>query len=451
MCAVVGALVHDLLSSKDVAKMNDLLWYVLKQSTERGRDGRGVYVAQYGYVPSLEIDLLPVSNPPELFISTAPGVMLANLRGEPTTEYVKEKTGADQQPYTCGKWTVVHNGTIANDKELRTNRIKTTIDSAAIAERLDAINARGLTDFAAMVRRIKGSYAIIASDAEELDRLYIACNYRPIWYLITDKGVVFASAEHFFPEGVTPRMIEPYSAMEFISENGRIITRIETLRRPRSAKRALVVCSGGLDSTVAACAAQREGYMVTLLHFKYGSRAQERERRAIFDISINRDWNYQEIDLPIWKHGDSPLLDKNSPLAGGEVGAEFAHEWVPARNLVMLAVATAYAEANRYDVIALGNNMEEAGAYPDNEPEFINKFNKLLPFAVGDGTQVRVLMPVGNLMKHEIVKLGLELDAPMHLTWSCYRNGEKHCGTCGPCFMRRTAFEINDKKDPVFE
>jgi len=110
---------------------------------------------------------------------------------------------------------------------------------------------------------------------------------------------------------------------------------------------------------------------------------------------------------------------------------------------VMLALATAFAEARGINTIALGNNLEEAGAYPDNEPEFINRFNGMLPFAVGDGKRVRVIMPVGNLMKHEIVALGHTNGAPLHLTWSCYRAGSIHCGTCGPCYMRRTAFEIN--------
>jgi 7-cyano-7-deazaguanine synthase len=115
----------------------------------------------------------------------------------------------------------------------------------------------------------------------------------------------------------------------------------------------------------------------------------------------------------------------------------------------MLSVATAFAEAKGFDVIVLGNNMEEAGAYPDNEPEFIRRFNEVLPFAVGANKQVRVIMPVGDLMKHEIVKMGFENGAPMELTWSCYKNGNKHCGKCGPCFMRRTAFEINNINEVI--
>ncbi len=81
--------------------------------------------------------------------------------------------------------------------------------------------------------------------------------------------------------------------------------------------------------------------------------------------------------------------------------------------------------------------------------EFIRLLNKVMPYAVGPNKHVELLMPVGHLVKHEIVKLGLEIGAPLHLTWSCYDNGERHCGRCGPCYMRRWAFRINGIKDPV--
>jgi 7-cyano-7-deazaguanine synthase len=116
----------------------------------------------------------------------------------------------------------------------------------------------------------------------------------------------------------------------------------------------------------------------------------------------------------------------------------------------MLANAVAYAEANNHDVIALGNNLEESGAYPDNEEEFTHLLDGVLDYAVQEGRQVRLVAPVGHLMKHEIVRLGVDINAPLDLTWSCYKDGDKHCGECGPCFMRRTAFERNGLTDPVF-
>ena len=210
------------------------------------------------------------------------------------------------------------------------------------------------------------------------------------------------------------------------------------------------MCSGGLDSVVSAAYAQRElGLDIHLIHFMYGSRAEGPEVKAVQAVAQALGAEITLFPLPVYRKEDSPLLDPDSKVAGGEEGAEFAHEWVPARNLLLLSVATAFAEARGMETIVLGNNLEEAGAYPDNEPEFIAKFNDLLPFAVGDGRRMRVIMPVGNMMKHEIVVLGAEIDAPMHLTWSCYRAGELHCGKCGPCFMRRTAFDINGLEEVI--
>jgi len=99
--------------------------------------------------------------------------------------------------------------------------------------------------------------------------------------------------------------------------------------------------------------------------------------------------------------------------------------------------------------VVLGNNLEEAGAFSDNEMMFVRKLNELLPYATNLQKRVQVLMPVGHLMKHEIVRLGLRLGAPLDVTWSCYYGGEKHCGRCGPCYMRKKAFDIVGVKDPV--
>ena len=146
----------------------------------------------------------------------------------------------------------------------------------------------------------------------------------------------------------------------------------------------------------------------------------------------------------------STLLQKDtSKVHKGISGSEYAYEWVPARNLIMLSLAVGFCEANKYDIIMLGTNLEEGGAYPDNENQFIKDFDKCLYGAVQNGRQVRVETPVGNLMKHEIVAFGNKYNAPFQYTWSCYKNEEKPCGQCGPCFMRRTAFRRNGMEDPL--
>jgi 7-cyano-7-deazaguanine synthase len=244
-------------------------------------------------------------------------------------------------------------------------------------------------------------------------------------------------------------MVEPYSTWMF--RQGKPAIRLSPAPSPAEPRRALVVASGGLDSTVAACSMLEQGYEVELLHFLYGSRAERPETAAIKAIAERLKVPYRLFPMPIYRPEDSPLLRADSTIAGGEAGAEFAYEWVPARNLVMLSIATAVAEASGIENVVLGNNIEEAGAYPDNVQEFIARFNDLLPFAVADGKRVRIIEPVGNLTKREIVALGHRLDAPIELTWSCYRAGLEHCGTCGPCYMRRVAHQINGLVDPVMK
>jgi 7-cyano-7-deazaguanine synthase len=444
MCAIIGCI---LAAGSGFGQANQTLGTIFARSTERGRDGWGYRLIQGGierderhnsmYYPFSEDDF---------FVEPQRGTLIGNMRAEPTTEFVREKQRSDQQPYRLGRWAIVHNGTIANDAELRTNELPTRIDSAAIVELLALLDPDGVEttpseQFAFAIGKLKGSYAILATHDDEPGVIYAACNYRPIWWANEGLELYFTSSRDYFPDHMHPIMLPPYSIWRFDAEGGVQLNHAEA--PPMSGQRALVVCSGGLDSTVAATKMVRDGYDVTLLHFRYGSRAEAPEDRAIWDVAEALGVGVWTRDMYIWEDTDSPLLQADSAIAGGEEGAEFAHEWVPARNLMMLSHATAMAEAKGFDLLVLGNNLEEAGAYPDNEPEFIQRFNDLLPFAVGDGKKLRVVMPVGNLMKHEIVALGHELDAPLHLTWSCYRAGEQHCGTCGPCYMRRTAFEIN--------
>lgn len=450
MCSIVGALITH--TSSGIEEINAVLSGVWQASTERGRDGRGYASRQSGHYgirndhsKSTKRDVIDCF--PQMLSSASNYIMVGNHRAEPTTEYVKDKREEDQQPYTRDGWHVVHNGTIANDKELRDNTVPTTIDSAAIAEVLGrpipgAYSLSGV--FTKAVRQLKGSFAILAYHENDPSRMFVACNYRPVWYVKTSNGFYFASSRQSFPNSSSARMLRPYTIAEFHDDGHMEQQDLNEVRliTPES-RTALVVCSGGLDSVVSAAAMKESGYNLHLIHFQYGSRAEGPEVHAVKQVAEALDAKLTLFPLPIYSKTDSPLLDPDSKVAGGEAGAEFAHEWVPARNTVLLAVATAFAEARGYEVIVLGNNLEEAGAYPDNEPEFIARFNDLLPFAVGDGKRMRVEMPVGNMMKHEIVKLGHQLDAPMDLTWSCYRAGRLHCGSCGPCYMRRKAFAIN--------
>jgi 7-cyano-7-deazaguanine synthase len=114
-----------------------------------------------------------------------------------------------------------------------------------------------------------------------------------------------------------------------------------------------------------------------------------------------------------------------------------------------MAMAVAYAERWQYDAIATGINQEESGAYPDNEQEWLNKWRALMPYAVKANCEISLLDPFGGFMKKDIVRIGAKFGMPFELTWSCYHDGEVHCGNCGPCSMRRRAFQMVDVPDPT--
>jgi 7-cyano-7-deazaguanine synthase len=190
---------------------------------------------------------------------------------------------------------------------------------------------------------------------------------------------------------------------------------------------------------------QRE---VTLLHFRYRCRAEARELRAVHEVAnaLNSRAVFSEIE---WlKHvGNSALTAEDAEIAPGIAGAEYPHEWVPARNLMFLAHTAALCDAERIESIYMGLNLEEGAVYPDNTIEFYQRAEQLLQLATL--VRPRIEMPLARMMKWQIVRHAHEIDAPIHLSWSCYRDGLLHCGRCGPCYMRRTAHRMLGLPDSV--
>jgi len=216
------------------------------------------------------------------------------------------------------------------------------------------------------------------------------------------------------------------------------------------------VCSGGIDSTVAATIASREGYELYVLHVSYGQRAELREREAVKRISAYlgaADLKFTTIDM-IKELGGSALTDYRKVVPAGEEVKLDKNEtpptWVPCRNLVLLSLASAYAEAISADSIFVGFNAEEAKSYPDNSKEFVERYNVVLEKAVASfSTPPEVRAPLVDLLKPEIIKKGIEVGAPLKFTYSCYLGGEKHCGLCESCQHRRRGFRDAGVEDPT--
>ena len=213
--------------------------------------------------------------------------------------------------------------------------------------------------------------------------------------------------------------------------------------------RCVVICSGGLDSTtVAAHAKYVDKRDVTLLHFRYRCRAETREVRAVRDIAKAMQLRAVFCDVEWLKNvGNSNLTTQSAEIAPGVAGAEYPHEWVPGRNLLFLAHAAAFCDAERIGSIYMGLNLEEGAVYPDNTIEFYETAEQLLQLATL--VRPRIEMPLSRMMKWQIVRHAYEIAAPIDLSWSCYREGRLHCGRCGPCYMRRTAHKMLGLTDSV--
>ncbi len=222
-------------------------------------------------------------------------------------------------------------------------------------------------------------------------------------------------------------------------------------------KIAVCVCSGGIDSTIAATIASHEGYELHFFHASYGQRAEDREKETVKKIARYlgaKDLKLAEI--PFLKElGGSALTDikREVPVAEEvnlDVEKETPSTWVPCRNLILLAHASAYAEVIGAEALSVGFNAEEARSYPDNELEFVKRYNVVLEKAVASFSQPPVVKaPLVQLLKPAIIKKGVEVEAPLHLTYSCYFGEEKHCGICESCLHRRRGFKDAGVEDPT--
>ncbi len=467
MCGLFGFI------GPNTAELIPSLMRLISATSERGSDSLGIGI--YTRAP-LSLTLRYPNGLPEEdelysdlqeILMSLPVMMavtiIGNVRAEPTMEWVKDKRPEDTHPFVGADWAIVHNGVIANDKELEKQghtKWGSAIDSAIIPSILEGtIDGTGM---AQRLRKIRGSYALLGvNPGHDSEMVFAACNYKPLYHVRDrNSSMWFSSSDKYLQmTGLhfdnAPEQVPPYSLAVFKGpwkiDNRPLLSEADEARTSKG----LVVCSGGLDSTVVAKHAVEElgRGNVRLLHFAYACRAQIREVAATVRVSkrlgitqVPDVINVEDLFKRIARK--APLLNAGQS-AQGDAGAEYAYEWVPARNLIFLALATAIAETDDINRIYLGTNLEEAGAYPDNEPEFIHKYNDLLPFSIADTSKVMVRMPVGHMMKHEIVKYGLVIEAPLDITWSCYEGGELHCGKCGPCRMRRVAFEMNKAQDPV--
>ncbi|MGL5270157.1 MAG: 7-cyano-7-deazaguanine synthase QueC [Selenomonadaceae bacterium] len=218
--------------------------------------------------------------------------------------------------------------------------------------------------------------------------------------------------------------------------------------------KAVVLLSGGLDSTVCMAVAKSKGLEVYPISFNYHQRHSIELECAKKVAAYYNVKKHLIIDTNMNEIGGSALTDATISVPEGDTErADIPVTYVPARNLIFLSYALGYAEVVGADAVYIGVNAVDYSGYPDCRPEFIQKFQDLADYATkataADHRQIKVITPLQKLSKKDIVLLGTELKAPLEYTHSCYNGGEKACGTCDSCQLRLKGFAEAGIKDPV--
>jgi 7-cyano-7-deazaguanine synthase len=219
--------------------------------------------------------------------------------------------------------------------------------------------------------------------------------------------------------------------------------------------KAVVLVSGGMDSCVTAAMA-RTSHRLAFLHAGYGQRTQRRERaayEAVAEFFGVRERLVVQLDH-LKEIGGSALTDEgvhvpegesNTPVAGDSIPVTY----VPFRNAHFLSVAVSWAEVIGANAIFIGALEEDSSGYPDCRPEYYRVFEQLAKVGTRPETQIAIVTPVIEMRKSAIVRKGLELGAPLDLTWSCYQYEDAACGVCDSCRLRLQAFAEAGVPDPI--
>jgi len=221
---------------------------------------------------------------------------------------------------------------------------------------------------------------------------------------------------------------------------------------PSSLDFAVCLVSGGMDSCVTAAIAGTEHEELAFLHVSYGQRTEAREGRAFTELADHynvRKRLVASLDY-LARIGGSSLTDTRIPIAAANLSTrEIPTSYVPFRNAHLLAIATSWAEVLGARAIYIGAVAEDSSGYPDCRPEFYAAFQRAIDNGTRPETRVEIKTPVIHLRKTEIIRRGLELGAPLELTWSCYQAEERACGRCDSCALRLRAFREAGAVDPI--
>ena len=217
-------------------------------------------------------------------------------------------------------------------------------------------------------------------------------------------------------------------------------------------KKAVIALSGGMDSCVTTAVAKLDYDELYAFHANYGQRTLKRELQAFNEVADYFDIKEKLIvDFThLTRIGGSSLTDKNIEVSKADLSnKEIPTSYVPFRNANILSACTSWAEVVNAEAIFIGAVYEDSSGYPDCRPEFYKAFEKVINIGTKPETKIKIITPVIYLSKEKIVKKGIELNAPFHLTWSCYQDEETACGACDSCALRLRAFQKAGIEDPI--
>lgn len=217
---------------------------------------------------------------------------------------------------------------------------------------------------------------------------------------------------------------------------------------------AVVLLSGGMDSCVTAAVAAQE-HDLALLHSSYGQRTEAREKQAFDAITayFQAPFRLAIEQRYLSRIGGSALTDATLAVPEANLEAAKAGEipitYVPFRNAHFLSVAVSWAEVLGAQRIFIGAVEQDSSGYPDCRPEYYRAFNEVIRLGTRPETRIEICAPLIHMSKADIVRRGVELGAPLHLTWSCYQSSEAACGACDSCALRLRAFAQAGLADPI--
>lgn len=218
-------------------------------------------------------------------------------------------------------------------------------------------------------------------------------------------------------------------------------------------KKAVIVLSGGLDSATCMGIAKEKGYELYPITFHYGQKHDREIEQAKKLAEYFEAREHRLVDIRFFADiGGSALTDESIDVPKGDEGDDIPSTYVPARNMIFLALASAYAEVIGAEKIYIGVSSVDFSGYPDCRPEFIASMNKTVNLATKQGmgeSKLSIEAPLSFLSKKETIELGMRLRVPYELTTSCYNGGNKACGVCDSCLLRLKGFAEAGFTDPI--